>query len=45
MPGIFMSSGSRASFQVVWCESYLLSRTPNGVISLCSIITFAAQLL
>lgn len=32
MPDIFMSSGSRASFQVMGCESYLLSRTPNGVI-------------
>lgn len=32
MPDIFMSPGARASFQVMGCESYLLSRTPNGVI-------------
>jgi hypothetical protein len=31
MPDIFMSPGARASFQVMGCESYLLSRTPNGV--------------
>jgi hypothetical protein len=32
MPDIFMSPGARASFQVMGCESYLLSRTPNDVI-------------